>query len=370
MKAIYNGIIYTGSEVLTDHCILVDKGRILSVQPEIPEAAALVDLKGNNISAGFIDIQLNGGTERYFSKDPDQETLQDMYQASRTYATPFFLTTLITSPQETIRTALDAIRRFNEAQPGTLGMHLEGPFMNPAKKGAHDERIIRKPTDRELDEIIELGGGVIQVMTIAPECFTDAQLERLLKTDIVLSAGHSMMNYEQAQRYFSMGINLVTHLFNAMTQLGHRECGLVGASFDNDAVYAPIILDGGHCHYAAARIAHRQKRDKLFLISDASFLGRQKPRFDWQGLDIEMIDGYYRDKAGSLAGAAISMPEAMKNALDFVGVPLQEAVEMATSRPARAIRMDDRIGFVKTGYPAVFSVFDDVLTTYETLDLS
>ncbi|MCF3108922.1 N-acetylglucosamine-6-phosphate deacetylase [Niabella sp. CC-SYL272] len=370
MKAICNGIIYTGGEVLTNHCILVDKGRILAVQKEMPEAAESVDLKGKNISAGFIDIQLNGGADRYFSKDPDAETLQDMYQASRAYATPFFLTTLISSPQETIHMAIEAIRRFNEVQPGTLGMHLEGPFMNPAKRGAHNERIIRKPTDRELDEIIEWGRGVIQVMTIAPECFTDAQLERLLKTDIVLSAGHSMMHYEQAQRYFSMGIHLVTHLYNAMTQMGHRECGLVGAAFDNDAVYAPIILDGGHCHYAAARIAYRQKRDKLFLISDASFLGRRKPRFDWAGLDIEMTNGYYRDKAGSLAGAAISMPEAIKNAIDFVGASLQEAVEMATCRPARAIRMEDHIGFIKKGYPAVFSVFDDRLTAYETLDLS
>lgn len=370
MKAIHNGIIYTGSEVLTEHCILVDEGRILAVQNEIPEAAEPVDLKGRNISPGFIDIQLNGGTERYFSKDPDPETLGDMHQASRAYATPFFLTTLISAPLETIRTAIDVIRRFNEAKPGTLGMHLEGPFMNPAKKGAHNERIIRKPTDRELDEIIELGKGVIQVMTIAPECFTDAQLERLLKTGIVLSAGHSMMNYEQARRYFSMGIHLVTHLYNAMTQLGHRECGLVGATFDSEAVYAPIILDGGHCHYAAARIAYRQKRDQLFLISDASFLGRRKTRFDWEGLDIEMIDGYYRDRAGNLAGAAISMPEAMKNAMDFVGVSLQEAVEMATCRPARAIRMDDRIGFIQKSYPAVFSVFDDTLTAFETLDLS
>lgn len=370
MKAIHNGVIYTGNEVLTEHCILVHEGRVLAVQKEIPEAAMPVDLGGKNIAAGFVDIQLNGGRERYFSKDPDRETLRDMYQASRIHATPFFLTTLISSPQPVIHAAIDATRHFNAERPGLLGMHLEGPFMNPAKKGAHNERVIRKPMDRELDEIIEQGKGVIKIMTIAPECFTDAQLERLLKTDIVLSAGHSMMNYQQAQRYFSMGINLVTHLFNAMTQLGHRECGLVGATFDNEAVYAPVILDGGHCHYAAARIAYRQKRDKLFLISDASFLGRQMPRFDWEGLDIEMVDGYYRDKAGNLAGAAISIPEAMRNAMEFVGVSLQEAVAMATSRPARAIRMEDRIGFVKKGYPAVFSVFDNGLTTYETLDLS
>ncbi|WP_018628522.1 N-acetylglucosamine-6-phosphate deacetylase [Niabella aurantiaca] len=370
MKAIHNGIIYTGDEVLSGHCILVDGGTIVAVQKEIPETAERVDLSGRHISAGFTDIQLNGGTDRYFSRDPDQETLEDMYAASNGYATPYFLTTLISSPQETIGNAIEAIRCFNKARPGTLGMHLEGPFMNPEKKGAHDIRVIRKPTDHELDEIIELGQGVIQVMTIAPECFTDAQLERLLKTDIVLSAGHSMMTYEQAQRYFSMGIRLTTHLYNAMTQMGHRECGMVGAIFDNDAVYAPIILDGGHCAYAAARIAHRQKKEKLFLISDASFLGRRKKRFDWEGLNIEMTGGYYRDKAGNLAGAAISMPEAMKNAMDFVGVSLQEAVAMATSRPARAIRMEDRIGFVKKGYPAVFSVFDSTLTACETLDLS
>lgn len=370
MKAIYNGIIYTGNAVLTEHCILVNEGKILAVQKEIPEAAEPVDLDGKNISAGFIDIQLNGGTDRYFSKDPDRETLEDMYAASNAHATPYFLTTLISAPQETIRKAIEAIRSFNQARPGTLGMHLEGPFMNPEKRGAHDIRVIRKPTDRELDEIIELGQGVIQVMTVAPECFTDAQLERLLKTDIVLSAGHSMMTYEQAQRCFSMGIRLTTHLYNAMTQLGHRECGMVGAIFDNDAVYAPIILDGGHCAYAAARIAHRQKREKLFLISDASFLGREKKRFDWDGLDIEMTGGYYRDRSGNLAGAAISMPEAMKNAIDFVGVSLPDAVEMATSRPARAIRMEDRIGFIKKGYPAVFSVFDEALTACETLDLS
>jgi len=370
MKAIHNGNIYTGDAVLKAHCILVNDGKIHAVQKEIPEDVERVDLEGKNISAGFIDIQLNGGTDRYFSKDPDQETLLDMYQASRAYATPFFLTTLISSPPETIREAIAAIRQFNGAYPGTLGMHLEGPFMNPEKRGAHNSRIIRKPADRELDEIIDLGTGVIQVMTIAPECFTDAQLERLLKTDIVLSAGHSMMSYDQARRCFSMGITLVTHLYNAMTQMGHRECGLVGAAFDDDTVYTPVILDGGHCHYAAARIAKRQKNEKLFLISDASFLGRKMQRFDWEGLDIEMTGGYYRDKAGSLAGAAISMPEAMKNALDFVGASLQEAVEMATSRPARAIRMEDRIGFVKEGYPAVFSVFDDALASYKTLDLS
>ncbi|MBO9620079.1 MAG: N-acetylglucosamine-6-phosphate deacetylase [Niabella sp.] len=367
MKAITNGIIYTGETVLQGHHILVDNNKIVAVQQELPADTETIDLEEKNISAGFIDIQLNGGFDRYFSQQPDQQSLADLYEASCSFATPYFLTTLISSPQQTIGEAIKATREFHQQYPTMLGMHLEGPFMNPEKRGAHNKDIIRKPTDRELDEIIDLGGDIVKVMTIAPECFTNAQLEKLLKTDIVLSAGHSMMNYEQAQRYFSMGITLVTHLYNAMTQLGHRECGTVGAVFDNAAVYAPLILDGGHCHYAAARIAHQQKGDKLFLISDAAFLGRRKQRMEWDGLSIKLQGGFYRDGAGNLGGAAISMPEAIKNATDHVGIPLQEAVEMATRRPAAAIRMEKEIGFVKPGYPAVFSVFDDDLISFNTL---
>ena len=166
--------------------------------------------------------------------------------------------------------AIEAVKKFMSTHnKGVLGMHLEGPFINPEKRGAHNKDVIRKPSNAELEEIIRYGKGVIKVMTIAPEQFTDEQLEMLLESGIILSAGHSATSYEQAQYYFNKGIHLVTHLYNAMTQMGHRNPGTVGAVFDNDEVYAPIILDGAHCDYAAARIAYKIKRDKLFLISDA-----------------------------------------------------------------------------------------------------
>lgn len=368
MKAIINARIFTGETVLSGQNILVKNGKVISVGIDLPNGIETIDLTNKNIAPGFIDIQINGGTDKYFSQTPDEETLQDIYQTCCEYGTPFILPTLISSPLDVILKAIDAVRKFREKQLGVLGMHLEGPFFNPNKRGAHNPKIIRKPTNEELEIIIEQGKDVIKVMTIAPEMFTDEQIDILLESGIIISAGHSEMTYDQAQHYFNKGIYLVTHLYNAMTQMGHRECGTVGAVYDNDNVFAPIILDGGHCHYAAARIAYKQKRDKLFLITDSSFLGRNKKYFDWEGLNIEMIDGFYRDKNGNLAGAAISMPEAVKNAVEHLGATLQEAIEMATSRPARAIRMNNEVGFIKPGYPSRFVAFDDELSSFNTLE--
>lgn len=368
-SAIINARIFTGDSVEDFSNIIIENGTITALTKELPTDIPVIDLKGKNISPGFIDIQINGGREKYFSQTPDEDTLEEMYSACCSYATPFILPTLISSPLPVILKAIETVRRFRQTHPGLLGMHLEGPFFHPEKRGAHNSSIIRKPTNEELKTIISHGKDVIKVMTIAPEQFTEAQLELLLESGILLSAGHTAMTYDQAQQCFRQGIKLVTHLFNAMTQMGHRECGLVGAVFDNNDVYAPIILDGGHCHYAAARVAYRQKLDKLFLITDSSFLGRQKKRFDWEGFNIKMIDGFYRDQEGSLAGAAISMPEAIKNAVDHLGIMLQDAVEMATSRVARAIRMHNDIGFIKPGYPAQFSVFNNDFSHVQNLML-
>lgn len=369
MKAIINCNVFTGEEVTKEGFILVDNNKILTVGTGNAGDVEKIDLLGKNISAGFIDAQLNGGYTRYFSQTPDTQTLSEMLLASSYYGTPYFLPTLITSPEQVILDAIDAVKSFRETHPTVLGMHLEGPFINPDKRGAHSATIIRQPTNQELKTIIKKGSDVIKVMTIAPECFSDYQLDMLLETGIVLSAGHSMMTYEQAQYYFDKGIQLVTHLYNAMTQFGHRNPGMIGAVFNNENVFAPIILDGGHVHFAAAKAAYIQKREKLFLISDASFLGRKKTSLDWKGLHIKMVDGYYRDNFGNLAGAAISLPEAAKNAIIHLKLPLQSAIEMCTSRVAQAIKMADKIGYIKPGYPAVFTTFDNQLKEIKTLIL-
>lgn len=367
-KAFINGIVHTGEEINND-IIIIENGIIISVQKEIPNNVPLIDLKGDHISAGFIDIQINGGEQFYFSQTPTEEAINDIQIASLQYATTHTFPCLISSSKETILQGIEAIRNYKaKYNNGVMGLHLEGPFLNPVKRGAHSINQVRKPTNSELEEIIRYGKDVIKVITIAPECFTDEQLDMLLESDIVISVGHSTITYKEAQYYFSKGIKLSTHLFNAMTQFGHREPGLVGAILENESVYAPVILDGAHCDYAAARLAYKLKQDKFFLITDAAFLGRKVSNFKWENFDAHLDNGFYRNAEGNLAGASISMKEAVQNAFNHLNVSADEAIKMATCRVASAVKMENQLGKIKPGFPASFVTFNDNLTRIETLN--
>jgi len=368
-QAIVNAIVHTGDEIIDNGVIIIENGIILSVQKELPNDAETIDLQGKHIGAGFIDIQINGGEKHYFSQTPNEETIQDIYDSSLKYGTTHVLPCLISSSKETILQGIEATRNYiNKHHNGVIGMHLEGPFLNSLKRGAHSIDQVRKPTNAELEEIIKYGKDVIKVITIAPECFTDEQLNMLLESGIAISAGHSTMGHKEAQYYFSKGINLVTHLFNAMTQFGHREPGLVGAVFENENVYAPVILDGAHCDYAAAKIAYKLKQEKFFLISDATFLGRKVDNFKWDSFDAHLENGFYRNEDGNLAGAAISMQDAVQNAYNHLNVSADEAVKMASSRVAAAIGMENKYGKIKQGFPASFVKFNADLSEIETLN--
>ena len=369
-QAIINAVVHTGDEIIDNGVIIIKNGIIESIEKEIPSENQLIDLKGKHIAAGFIDIQINGGEQFYFSQFPNEETIQDINDSSLKYGTTHTLPCLISSSNETILQGIEAIRNYKaKYKNGVLGMHLEGPFLNPLKRGAHSLNQVRKPSTKELEEIIRYGKDVIKVITIAPECFTDNQLDLLLESGIVISAGHSNMTYEQAQYYFSKGIKLVTHLYNAMTQFGHREPGLVGATFANESVYAPVILDGAHCDYAAARIAYELKKEKFFLISDAAFLGRKVESFKWENFDAHLENGFYRNEEGNLAGASISMLEAVQNAYKHLNVSADEAIKMATCRVSAAVNMDNEIGKIEPGFPASFVQFNPDLTEIKSLVL-
>lgn len=366
---IFASRLYSGSSVLENQLIHIDKGRITSLEP----GTALPGMKSVScIAPGFTDIHINGGSKFHFTKKPDVETVEDIDLSSRGTGTAYTLPSLITSPLDNIFKGIDAVKTYRDKNPhgGVLGMHLEGPFLNPLKRGAHLLEYIKKPSDADLEAIIRKGKDVISLLTIAPECFHPDQIQLLLDSGITISVGHSNATYEESHRAFDQGIQLVTHLYNAMSPFSHRSPGLIGAALDHPSVYAPIILDGAHCDFAAASIAYKMKKDKLFLISDALFIDRKVKDFKWGSFDAFLENDQYMNSEGNLAGAAISLAEGVRNAVYKVGIPLQEAVEMATSRPAQALGIAASYGYISNGYPAVFTIFDDKLETFELLDFS
>ena len=358
--------LFTGKELLTNQLVSIEDGKIVTVVSSEPVQGVR---RAANLAPGFFDSHINGGEKYHFTQKADEETIDDIYWASVRTGAAYVLPTLITSPLDNILKGVEAVKSYRSKNPGTgvLGMHLEGPFLNPIKRGAHLTEYVRKPSNRELEEIIKYGKDTIRLITIAPEMFSDDQLMMLLESGITVSAGHSNATYAEAQMAFDKGIHLVTHLYNAMSAFAHRQPGLVGATFDNESVYAPIIIDGVHCDFGAASVAYKIKKDNLFLISDALFLGEKVTEFKWGEFDAKLVNGRYINSDGNLAGATISLGDAVRNAVQIVGIPLQEAIEMATIRPAAALRLSNHIGKIEAGYPAVFTVFDDSLDTFDVL---
>ncbi|MFC6102010.1 N-acetylglucosamine-6-phosphate deacetylase [Olivibacter domesticus] len=360
--------IYTGDDVLENQIITCAHGKIKNISSGYQSSA---DEVVENISASFFDIQLNGGANYHFTANPTEECIADMEASSTLDGVGYLLPTLITSSKDNIFRGIDAIKNYCIQHPksGVLGMHLEGPFLNPIKRGAHLTKYIQKPNKELIQELIEYANGTILQMTIAPEMFDEYTLKYLLKSGVALAAGHSNATYEEASSAFSLGIQQVTHLFNAMSPFLHRAPGLVGATFDHPDVYAPIVLDGRHVDFAAAKIAHQIKKDKLFLISDALFLRKKKTSFTWEEFDAKLINDEYINSDGNLAGANISLPDAVRNAVNELNLTVKEAVEMATIRPAKALGLSNTIGKLAANYPAKFTLFDNELNHFEVLDL-
>jgi N-acetylglucosamine-6-phosphate deacetylase len=371
MILLTNAHVHTGETIKQNHHILIKNGTIQAVLPQKPEGfeGEIEDLEGQHISAGFIDLHINGGEKLYFTQTVTEEALADIEDASRAFGTTHTMPCLITSPLENILRGIKVMRDFMQKHPqsGVLGMHLEGPFLNPIRRGAHLKEYLQTPTDYALDTIINEGKDVIKIMTIAPELFTNNQIDKLLASGIHIAVGHSDATYAQATSAFKQGVKLCTHLFNAMSQMQHRAAGVVGAVLDTEGVYAPIILDGIHCSYEAARIAYKIKKDKLVIISDALFVGRKKLEFEWGDFNATLKNGEYRNSEGNLAGAAIAMSDAVHNAVFEVGISLEEAVKMATVRPAKAIDMDGKIGRIRKGFAANFVVFKEKMDNFKAL---
>ncbi|NAZ68442.1 N-acetylglucosamine-6-phosphate deacetylase [Vibrio toranzoniae] len=361
MYALSNCKIYTGSDVLTDHAVVIENELIKKVCPisEMPEGIEIRDLDGANLSPGFIDLQLNGCGGVMLNDEITANTMQIMHEANLKSGCTSFLPTLITSSDEDMRAVIKAAREYhNQYQNQSLGLHLEGPYLNVAKKGIHNVDHIRK-SDSDMIELICENSDLVAKVTLAPELNDPKHIERLHKAGVVVSIGHTNATYAEARQGFESGITFATHLFNAMTPMVGREPGVVGAIYDTPEVYAGIIADGFHVDYANIRIAHKIKGEKLVLVTDATApAGANMEYFIFVGKKVYYRDGKCVDENGTLGGSALTMIEAVQNTVEHAGIALDEALRMATLYPATAIGVESKLGRIKKGMVANLAVFD------------
>lgn len=361
MYALTNCKIYTGNDVLVDHAVVIKDQLIDSVCPvaDLPQDLETLDLNGVNVSPGFIDLQLNGCGGVMFNDEITAETMQVMHKANLKSGCTSYLPTLITSSDEDMRQAIAAARDYHaQYQNQSLGLHLEGPYLNVMKKGIHSVDYIRPSDDSMINFICE-NADVITKVTLAPEHNAPEHIQQLKDAGIIVAIGHTNATYAEARKGFESGITFATHLFNAMTPMVGREPGVVGAIYDTPDVYAGVIADGFHVDYANIRIAHKIKGEKLVLVTDATApAGADMDYFIFVGKKVYYRDGKCVDENGTLGGSALTMIEAVQNTVEHVGIALDEALRMATLYPAKAIGVEEQLGRVKQGMVANLTIFD------------
>lgn len=373
MYALHHCTLYTGEGILTGRALIIDGDRIHAIidERELPADMPRHDLQGANLTAGFIDVQLNGCGGVMFNDAISTQTLATMQAANLKSGTTSFLPTLITSPDADMRQAIEVTRDYMQTRPNeVLGVHLEGPYTNLKRKGIHPAEQIRHPSDEMIDFFCD-NSDAIGKMTLAPEQNKPEHIRRLVDAGILVSAGHTAASYAQALAGFDNGIRFATHLYNAMTPtINGREPGVVGAIYDRPDVYAGIIVDGHHVHYANVRLAHRILGERLVLVTDATApagAAQGFDKFDFCGATVYYRDGQCVDENGTLGGSALTMIEGVKNLVREVGLPLEEALRMASLYPARAIGWDNRLGSIQVGKIANLTVFNQDFTILGTV---
>ncbi|MCA0239116.1 MAG: N-acetylglucosamine-6-phosphate deacetylase [Bacteroidetes bacterium] len=347
-----NARIYTGQEILGKAHVSVENGHIQAITTgPAPAEGEKIDLSGRSLAPALIDLQVYGGQGKLFNNEPNVDTIRATRAATLAGGAAYFQITLSCSPLETMWKAIDACREYLQSGgQGLLGLHLEGPYFNPEKRGAHPLQHIRTPHPDEVAELIERGKGIVRYMTLAPERVDDASLDLLLQSGICLSAGHSNATFEEAMHGFRKGISRTTHLFNAMSQMQSRAPGLVGATYLHKP-WTSIIADGIHCDYNCLNISKQLLGERLFLISDAVTDSKSGDyRFHFAG-------DRYTDDAGVLAGSSLTMWQAVKNAVQHAGIPLDEALRMASTYPAHVVGVGEKLGKIAPGYEASMIVW-------------
>jgi N-acetylglucosamine-6-phosphate deacetylase len=370
MRRVFFGArLFDGERMIDDSAAIVDDGAIVAIVPyaQRPAGVEAVDLAGGVLAPGLIDWQVNGGGGVLFNDTPTVEGIAAIVAAHRGDGTTSLLPTVITDAPKKLEAALAAAAEAQRSVAGALGIHVEGPFIDSRRKGAHPAAFIRSMTQQDADRLIAAKAGVM-VVTLAPASVSNDLIARLSKSGIVVSIGHSDATAEEAKAAFAAGARAVTHLYNAMSQLGHRQPGLVGAALAEPDIVCGLIADGHHVHETAARAAFRAKGAQgLALISDAMppAAGGAKT-FRLEGRLVTQFGTKLTLEDGTLAGAAITLMDAVRYANRTLGIALADALTMATSTPARLLGLSHRIGSLRPGCRADFVHLSDDLVVRGT----
>jgi N-acetylglucosamine-6-phosphate deacetylase len=366
--ALVGARIFDGETMLDGHAVLVDGARIAAIVPEdaIGSTAERQPLAGL-LAPGFLDVQVNGGGGVLFNDSRSVEGIAAIAAAHRRFGTVGLLPTFISAPREETAEALAAARAAVASVPGVLGVHIEGPFLNPARAGAHDRHFLRTPDEDDLHLLTVPAAGVTLV-TLAPECVPPAWIARLVEAGVVVSAGHTEATPEVFAAARRAGLRGVTHLFNAMPPLAGRAPGPIGATLGERETWCGLIADLHHVAAESLALAVAAKgRDRIMLVTDAMpTVGSADDSFLLQGRRVTRRDGRLTMEEGTLAGSNLDMAGAVRNAVRQLGVPLADALRMASLTPAAFLRLDGVLGRIAPGYRASLVLLDDALVARAT----
>lgn len=349
--------IFTGSEILLQHAVVVSSGKVEAViaVADIPSDVSVTDFGDAILAPAFIDLQLYGANKRLLAVYPDTQTVADIVEYCASGSAAYCQPTVATNPYETIFKCVDAVRDYKEqGGRGVIGLHVEGPWLNKSKRGAHREEWIFAPSLKQAEELVKYGEGIISMITLAPEICSREVVEFIQSKGIVVSAGHTNATYQEAMQAFDNGIHAGTHLYNAMSALQHRAPGMVGALFNHDKVICSIVPDGHHVDFAAIKIAKKQMGKRLYAITDAV---------------TETAEGYYQHKFegdkytsnGILSGSALTMHKCFLNFVNYCGIDAEEALRMCSLYPAQVMGLHEKLGVIKPGASAEFVVLNNDL---------
>jgi N-acetylglucosamine-6-phosphate deacetylase len=365
--AISGARIFDGADWHEDRTLVAEGGRIVALADGPPAGARRIDGEGALLVPGFIDLQVNGGGGTMFNSDPTPDGIARIARAHARFGTTKLLPTLITDDRtitaEARKAGLDAARR---RIPGFLGIHLEGPHLSVSRKGAHDPALIRPMAAEDQAALADYRREAGHLLTtLAPESVTIEQVRSLATAGVTVSLGHTDTTCRNASAYFAAGARMATHLFNAMSPLGHREPGLVGAAIDSETAFAGIIADGFHVDPVAMGVALRAKRGpgRIFIVTDAmSTIGTDDTGLTLNGRQVFREGGRLTLADGTLAGADIDMLSSVRFVHERLGLPVEEAIRMASLYPAQAMGIDDRHGRLLPGHVADMLLLDADLT--------